>query len=88
MGQGGGDDVLVCGQDGDLAGPICCRNAGHGVLAGVEHAEIADEQDGSLMTTGLEVRVEDMLGFKLYKHDVGAFDQSYDIRNIDDEIRL
>ena len=38
----------------------------------------------SLMNTGLEVRVEDMLGFKLYKHDVGAFDQSYDIRNIDD----
>ena len=28
----------------------------------------------SLMNTGLEVRVEDMLGFKLYKFDVGAFD--------------
>ena len=42
----------------------------------------------SLMNTGLEVRVEDMLGCKLYKYDVGAFDQSYDIRNIDDEIRL
>ena len=46
MGQGGGHDVLVCGQDGDLAGPICCRDAGYGVLAGGEHAEIADEQDG------------------------------------------
>ena len=46
MGQGGGHDVLVCGQDGDLAGPICCRDAVHGVLAGGEHAGIAVEQDG------------------------------------------
>ena len=28
----------------------------------------------SLMNAGLEVRVEDMLGFKLYKFDVEAFD--------------